>query len=525
MIATRHDYSRLNFLIIDDFPNFCSALRNMVMSYGAEQIDVVHNGDEAIRSLSFKKYDVVLCDYNLGEGRNGNDILEEAKQQGLLKSAALFMMLTAESAAEMVRGALEYQPDDYLTKPFTKEVLLTRLERLLERNRIFRDIFLAIDKEKFDQAVDLCDDVMTYHPRYNNFTLKLKADLLMSMQRYEEARHIYNEILVVKQLPWAKLGLGKTFFHEEKWERALKTFQQLVQEDRGYVQAWDWLSKVQVKLGDKAAAQSSLQAAVKISPINVRRQVSLGDLALSNGDVERAEMAFNRSVKIGKHSVYRTPETYLKLTDIIVTRLEQTEGLANKRLELKAAAVLDEVRGLYKGDSQVQMQSRLMDRKVHLAQGHESEAERALLRAYDLCKGDQQGFIPGALKEELITALEASNRQDMADKLVAGMQQEESNFNTQAIVFYEQGNLAKALGLLKQAVTDKPRSYAINLNLVQVGLHLMTKEGVDMSLLEQVKNSLNRVEGLPENDRRFAMYTNLKKKYFAMQRKADQQHD
>ncbi len=524
MITPRHDYSRLSFLIIDDFPSFCSALRNMVMSYGAEHIDVVHHGDEAIRSLSFNKYDVVLCDYNLGEGRNGNDILEEAKQQGLLKSATLFMMLTAESAAEMVRGALEYQPDDYLTKPFTKEVLLTRLERLLERNRIFRAIFLAIDKDKCEQAVTLCNDVMAYHPRYNNFTLKLKADLLMSMQRYEEARHIYNEILVVKQLPWAKLGLGKTFFHEEKWERALKTFQQLVQEDRGYVQAWDWLSKVQAKLGDSTAAQSSLQAAVKISPINVRRQVALGDLALSNGDVERAEMAFNRSVKIGKHSVYRTPDTYLKLTDILVTRLEQTGGLANKRLELKASAVLEEVRGLYKGDAQVQMQSRLMDYKVHVAQGHAQEAERALLRAYDLCKGDQQGFISGALKEVLISALEAANRRDMADLLVAGMQLEESNFNTQAIVFYEKGDLARALTLLQQAVTDKPRSHAINLNLVQVGLHLMTKEGIDTALLAQVKTSLGRVASLPENDRRFAMYTNLNKKYAAMQRKADKQH-
>ena len=137
MTQERIDFSQLKVLIIDDFPNFCSALRTMVQSFGCEHIEFVLHGEDAIRAMSKTRFDIILCDYNLGEGKNGNDVLEEAKHHHILKSSALFMMITAENSAEMVRGALEYQPDDYLTKPFTKEVLLNRLQRLLVRNRVF----------------------------------------------------------------------------------------------------------------------------------------------------------------------------------------------------------------------------------------------------------------------------------------------------------------------------------------------------------------------------------------------------
>ena len=69
---------------------------------------------------SYKSYDIVLCDYNLGAGQDGQQLLEELRYRHKLKNTSLFVMITAESSRDMVLGALEYLPDDYLTKPITQ---------------------------------------------------------------------------------------------------------------------------------------------------------------------------------------------------------------------------------------------------------------------------------------------------------------------------------------------------------------------------------------------------------------------
>jgi len=123
------DFKSMHVLIIEDFENFSASLRDMVVFYGVpyNHIQIAATGEDALRRLKETRYDLVLSDYNLGEGRNGNDVLEEATHTKLIKSSCLYIMLTAENSMGMVMGALEYQPDEYLTKPFTKELLNGRL--------------------------------------------------------------------------------------------------------------------------------------------------------------------------------------------------------------------------------------------------------------------------------------------------------------------------------------------------------------------------------------------------------------
>jgi len=520
MVSARHDYSRLSFLIVDDFPNFCSALRNMVQSFGVTSVEIYHNGDDAVRALAKTRYDVVLCDYNLGDGRTGNDVLEEAKHRKLLKSSNLFLMITAENTAEMVRGALEYQPDDYLTKPFTKEVLQTRLERLLDRSLAFREVYRHRDRERVDEAVVLCEQMAAERGRYSGYALKLQAELLLEAQRYTQAITLFQQILMIKNLAWAKLGLGKSFYYLDQLDKAVKAFEALVQEDAGYVQAWDWLARCQQRAGDLEAAQRSLEAAVKVSPINIRRQAQLGELAVKNGDVERAEMAYGRAVKIGKHSVFREPDTYIKLSEILVAKLEHSEGLAKKNAEIKALGTMDELRQLYKGDTEVNLRSRLMDHKVYTTQGNGAMAEKALFKAYDLAQQDETGALSADLKEQLIQQLESKGRPDLVTHLVQAMQQEESDHNRQAVEHYDQGDLKRALAALRIAVREKPRSYAVNLNLAQVAMHHMVKFGEDAALLAEAGEALKRVEGIAGEDRRAKLYHNLCGRYQKLSQRA-----
>lgn len=133
-----------SILIVDDFPGMRSMLKTMLLSYSATDVIECGNGVEAIEKMAERTFDIVLCDYNLGEGKDGQQILEEAKERDLIPYSTVYIMTTAENTSEMVMGAVEYQPDDYLSKPFTKQVLIARLKTLVEKKSFLKPIANAM---------------------------------------------------------------------------------------------------------------------------------------------------------------------------------------------------------------------------------------------------------------------------------------------------------------------------------------------------------------------------------------------
>ena len=145
----------LSILIIDDFSEMRNACRRMLTEYDPEAVDDCANGNDALEKMRRKKYDIVLCDYNLSESKDGQQILEEARHEGILDYSSLFMVITGENTRAMVMAAVEYEPDDYLTKPFTKEVLIKRLQRLIYRKQGLNLVGEALAEKNYNKAITL----------------------------------------------------------------------------------------------------------------------------------------------------------------------------------------------------------------------------------------------------------------------------------------------------------------------------------------------------------------------------------
>jgi len=202
-----------SYLVIDDFADMRSMLRSMLVAYGVTNIDMAANGKDALKLLAKKRYDVVLCDYNLGEGKDGQQLLEEGKEKGLIQYSTAFLMITAENTMEMVIGAVEYLPDDYLSKPFNKDMLRTRLEKVIIKKDDLHDVVKLLNKERYEDAIALCDEKLGKNPRNRTELLKLKAEILMESESYEEAAAIFDSVLAKRDAPWdARHGQGE-FLH------------------------------------------------------------------------------------------------------------------------------------------------------------------------------------------------------------------------------------------------------------------------------------------------------------------------
>ena len=302
----------LRGLIIDDFPQFRQTLKAMLFRLGMQSVDQAANGSEAIRMCMENEYDVIFCDYNLGEGQDGQQVLEELHERDIMHKGMLFLMVTAESASIQVIAAIEYRPDAYLTKPFTGEQLGQRLKRLLDKQQVLKPLHDAINNRQYDRALALCDSIMQEKPTSRFSCLRLKTEVLETLKRYDEAMTIYQEVVDQQPLLWAVLGIGRVVYLQGDIEGALQRFQTMKADFPQQVSVLDWIAKCQQELGEKEAARASMMEAIAISPKSVRRQHGFAEASLELGEIEDAQKAFEKTVLVGRGSCLSTSDHYRK---------------------------------------------------------------------------------------------------------------------------------------------------------------------------------------------------------------------
>ena len=355
------DFVDKKFLVVDDFPEFRTAIKRMVEAFGGKDIDTASNGEDAIAKIKAKRYDVILCDYNLGDGKDGQQVLEEAKYTKVVKESQIFIMLTAENTAEMVMGALEYEPDSYLVKPFNKEMVHARLMKTISKKRELEHIYKAIENNKLEEAIKMCDECISAGGKLALPSLKIKGQLLIKLEKYQDAIELYKSVLDLKEFPWALMGIGKSNFLSKKYQEAIEYFEKIIQQSSVNVEGYDWIAKTQTALEDYRNAQTTLEKAVRLSSKAIIRQQNLADLSYRNEDFEVSEKAYKNAVSLGKHSCYARPEDFLKYTELLITR-SKTE--TNERIALRlgndSVAVLENLLKIYRNDKPVEASAYIM---------------------------------------------------------------------------------------------------------------------------------------------------------------------
>jgi len=306
-------FGKLRYLVIDDFENFRLSMRQMLRSFGADNVELVSSGGAAIQHCSYEPVDVVLCDYNLGDGRNGQHVLEELRHRKLLKRSSLFLMVTAETSREMVMGAREYQPDAYLTKPINRSMLEKRLGALVAQRQALLPINRAMDLENLPEAITLCLDTLPRQPRHKTWLLKTLADLYFRVGDYGHARKIYDEVLSQRELSWAQLGKARVLIAERHYDEASARLRELIEAHPDYTEAYDLLAEALRSNGRHSRAQTVLQQALELSPNALLRHRQLAQLAAENQDIDTATQAWRQTVDLGTHSIHDSVDHHLAL--------------------------------------------------------------------------------------------------------------------------------------------------------------------------------------------------------------------
>jgi len=510
-------------LTVDDFPGMRSMLRTMLTSYGATNITEATNGDDAIRQLAADTYDIVLCDYNLGDGKDGQQVLEEAKHRELIPYSTVYIMTTAENTSEMVMGAVEYQPDDYLSKPFTKQVLIARLKRLVDRKSALKELAVSAQQRDYARACEYCDALLEKTPGNRLEILKIKGELLIKLKEYQQANALYTTILEERELPWAKLGQGQCLYHMGDYNEARFCFEEIIDANPNYVFAHDWLAKVHRMLGNLEKSQQVLAEAVDKSPKAILRQQQLAAISFENADYDTAESAYKRVVRIGRHSCYRGPKDYLGLAKVYIkmgSGPDALKTLSNMKKEFRGAQpehrMLSAVSEVFVN---YEMQ-RLDETRAAIATVMKQfEANPSTLSSDDamalarICyqldmKPEGDAFIQHVVRNnhddanvlDAVRALltECGVSQDTL-AMINQTRDEVIAINNQGVELATRGKLEESISLFNKAAAAMPENNVINLNAAQSLIMFLNKNRPQQALLEQVQKYLNRVhfDGVP----------------------------
>jgi two-component system copper resistance phosphate regulon response regulator CusR len=109
--------------------------------------DLVADGLEALRIASGEQYDVVVLDLRL-PGMSGLEVLRTLRDRGI---PTPILILTAQDAVGQKVEALRAGADDYVTKPFSFEEVLARVEALSRRPKQLSSTRLVIGDLELDR--------------------------------------------------------------------------------------------------------------------------------------------------------------------------------------------------------------------------------------------------------------------------------------------------------------------------------------------------------------------------------------
>ena len=507
----------LTALIIEPHAGMRASIHSMLTLCGLTRIEHASTSNQAVKHLGLRQFDMILCEYDLEGGQDGQQLLEDLRHHKLMQLATMFFMVTAEGNHSKVVSAAELAPTDYILKPFTADRLLERIARALDKRNAFLPVYTLMEAGDQEETIAACIEGQRLHARYAVDFLRLRAELHMFLGQADQAEPIYRHLVEIKAIAWARLGLAKTLFVRKQFTEARDILEDLVDTNRNFVDAYDWLARTHAAVGELQKSQAVLSDAVAVSPHAVRRLRTLADTAFEAGDVDTAEKALRQVVGKAKYSEFRDPEDHVKLV----------RALVHKGDPVGAAAVVRDLDRSMGGRANTPLCSAIASALVHEYTGNEQRLGEALGAALASSKdapnlspdlklelartcidnGREEGaseivreVMSNASSDAMVTramgVLEQAGRSELAQTLAQQSRQQVVDLVAGGAARARDGDYQGAVRLMLEAATKLPSNPAVAFNAALAVLRCLEHEGWDNRLGAQVPGLIGNVRKL-----------------------------
>jgi tetratricopeptide (TPR) repeat protein len=545
LLVLHQSLTKKRVLIVDRHSPARDSLRLMLGALGVTLVHGAGNSAEVIRQVKANRFDIVLSDFVLDDGRDGQQLLEELRHAHLIPLSTVYVIITSERGYTNVVSLAELAPDDYLIKPFTAEQLKARLIRAIYKKHVLRKIYEQIERGALQEAIVACDRVIQQQPQYIYDALRFKGDLLHTLGRTREAEEVFRSVLEGRVVPWAKMGLATALRDRGALDEAEQLAEQVTAEAPDYLSAYDFLASVHEAQGKLAEAQQTLQRAADASPHNTVRQRLVGDVAARNNDLLAAEKAYGKVIERSKGSSLRTVDDFANLSRVLVERGHvdasrkivadmKREWRGDKQAELaalvteslclnsegsadKAQHLVDQALALQKTISEEAVEKgkpvsqRLAVDLAHACYATGKEAEATKIMRQVAAENHEDAH----LIDHITSVFEKTGQPDAGKAMLEQVGKEIVELNNKGVMAARSGDLEGAVQLLIQAVEQVPNLQFL-VNAAKAIFALMDKKGWDEMLAARAIDYLQRAQ---RKDRKSAKVASARELYVAVAKK------
>lgn len=540
-------WSKKRCLIVDDIADVRASVKRWLVDFGCNEVDTAGNADEAIDLCQRHHYDMILADYNLGQGKNGQQLLEEVRFHKLVSNTALFIMITAEATSHYVLHALEYQPDDYLSKPLNRNALQKRLDNAMLKNEALYEIKAALDEHAIEKAILAAERKLEMPDKYTADVRRALGDLYCENLQWSQALDLYQNTEQSTTVLWCRLGSARALIGLEHFTDAEHILEKVIEEFPLCVEARDLLARL-FQLQDKVLQQQEVLAkAVQISPRSSQRQREFGFANSRTGEHSLAVQAWRSALRYSKNTCQEKPEDYLQLTGSLNDLASESRPAAIPELSKEALEILKQVEKKYPRNPLILLRSKQLRAEIFELQGKMDKYEEELQAAsainidmdykalrtasVNLCVDCARTFMNHAHYEEgekLLAELAKLTSDPVLsiqiDKLRRDPQTREgityaSTLNKSGIEYYDNKEYELAQLAFEKVLKELPNHTGLNLNLLQTLIAKIKQEGSNEKDLHVLNNCLRRVAHIDSDSPHFKRYQYLLDKCASLQNK------
>ncbi len=527
-------YNNLRFLVVDDFGSFRSTMSDMLMSLGASQVLMAGDGNEAIETCRYKTFDVILCDYDLGDGQNGQRVLEALRHYKMIDRETLFVLVSADVSKRAVMAAYDCLPDDYLAKPINAQMLERRIGRLLVQREAMRPAFRALGRGDAQEAMAVLTRIALSDSKAAMAAQKFLGELFVEWGELAKAEKLYSKVLEAKPLDWARLGLAYVRQAQGSLEEAGEIFSGLTQENPLYLPAYDGMATNWDLRNDAIKLQGAIESSVQISPMSILRQQYLANIAEKNGDIPTALNALRQSIKLGRESCHGSWNDAYQFGAVVAAAPK--EVLDNEKfLPQEALEILKEAALFFKVDDDRLLRGQFLRGRLQYMSQYEALGRECIEKAEAAYVCEVQNINTDVAR---VKALYTLGEDERADEVVHQLTQSyaydqgaleqldellgepvsEANkllvaqINREGIGLYNDGLFDDAIDCFESARRLFPRHVGIQLNIVQALLGKLKEDGGDSAVQQAIEGGLLGLGVLVDEEHsQYARYQKLNK--------------
>jgi DNA-binding response OmpR family regulator len=533
------DYNNKHFLVIDNIKASHDVLKKFAMSLTSKQVDSTHYAQDVIPLCLEKKYDVIFLGYDLGEKqKNGQQLLEELRLSEVISRHCVVIMITAEVSQAMVLAALEHKPDSYLCKPYKVSELIKRLNNCVRKKDAMASIYQALDDDDRNLAISLVNMTLENNTPYRSECLGIKSRQLFELQRFEQAKEIYNAHQNEKNCIWASIGLGRIALQENELTNAEEIFKNVIKQKPFYLPGYDWLASTYEKKHNQLVAEETLEQALKLSPRSVLRLKKYAGLCFENEHFDKATDAYEQVYDIAYNSIHHGPDNALLFAKSLASYSAELPLIQAKKMNNRAFSMLSQVNKSF-NQPDIKIQSHLLSACL-LKNTHDyAIAKSKLDQGLKLLDIEQDNIDADTLKD-IASSLTKLNRNTKASQLLISANDLRANkitstakigelssqqLNNESYAakaqkaltigkeLYESKKYDEAIKSLTQALLLFPNHHGIKLNLLHILLGTYENDNLREKELKQAKRIILELISLSKGTEEYIRFQKMKKKY------------